>query len=109
MLTPVASFVQQVRALKRSPDSQIVVAAVTGPSTPYGITWMTSSVADTGPWPWMMHSCTAADSSFADPAVRISAFVNAFGTNGLLYNICDDSYAPALQFIGERIGDAVSR
>ena len=110
MLTPVASFVQQVRALKRFPDSQIVVAAVTGPSTPYGITWVTSnSFADTGPWPWMMHSCTAADSSFADPAVRISAFVNAFGTNGLLYNICDDSYAPALQFIAERIGDAVSR
>jgi hypothetical protein len=108
MLTPVATFVQQVRSLKADPDSQIVVAAITGPSTPYQVHWKNPSTSDTGPWPEITHSCTATDSSFADPAVRIGAFVNAFGANGINLSICDNSYAPSLQLIGDRIGQLVS-
>ena len=40
------------------------------------------------------HSCTSADGSFADPAVRIANWVSAFGANGITSSICDVSFAP---------------
>ena len=109
MLTPVATLVTQIRALKPAPDEQIVVAAITGPATPYQVHWKAPYAADSGPWPEITHACVATDSSFADPAVRIGAFVNAFGANGVVLSICENSYAPALQIIGERIGQTISR
>ena len=108
MLTPVATFVSQLRSVKPFPDQQIVVSAITGPATPYAVHWQNPSTADTGPWPAMTHSCTAADTSYADPSVRITAFVSSFGANGRVMSICDESYAPALQVIAERIGAAIS-
>ena len=39
LLTPVASFVAQLRSLKPFPDQQIVVAAIAGPPVPYGVKW----------------------------------------------------------------------
>ena len=108
MLTPVATLVAQIRALKPDPDHQIVVSAITGPATPYQVHWRNPSSLDTQPWPEITHACTARDTSFADPAVRIGAFVDAFGANGVQLSICDDSYAPALQIIGERVGQTIS-
>jgi hypothetical protein len=72
-LTPVAEFVARIKALKAAPASEIVVAAITGPVTPYVVQWKNPSTNDTGPWPIIGHSCTAADASFADPGVRIAA------------------------------------
>jgi hypothetical protein len=109
MLTPVGTLVAQIRALKPDPDHQIVVSAITGPTTPYQVHWRNPSSLDIEPWPEVTHSCTAEDTSFADPAVRIGAFVSAFGTNGVNLSICDNSYAPALQIIGERVGETISR
>jgi hypothetical protein len=109
MLTPVATFVSQLRAVKPFPDQQIVVSAISGPATPYAVHWKAPSLADTGPWPEITHACVAADLSFADPAVRITAFVNAFGANGMAFGICDQSFAPALQRIAERIGEVTSQ
>jgi hypothetical protein len=108
MLTPVATFVSQLRSVKPFPDQQIVVSAITGPPAPYAVHWKNPSTTDTGPWPEITHSCTAADTSYADPAVRISAFVSAFGANGTVLSICDQSYAPAMQVIAERIGFVTS-
>jgi hypothetical protein len=108
MLTPIATLLAQIRALKADPDHEIVVSAITGPTTPYQVHWKNPSTIDTGPWPEITHSCTATDTSFADPAVRIGAFVDAFGTNGIKLSICDNSYAPALQIIGERVGQTIS-
>jgi hypothetical protein len=109
MLTPVATFVSQLRSVKPFPDQQIVVSAITGPATPYAVHWRAPSVADSGPWPEITHSCVAADTSYGDPAVRITAFVSAFGVNGSVLSICNDSYAPAMQIIADRIGDVISR
>jgi MYXO-CTERM domain-containing protein len=109
-LVPVAEFVARLKALKAAPNSEIVVGAITGPATPYTVTWKNPSVADTScnaascPWPQIAHSCTSADGSFADPSVRISDWVKAFGTNGITSSICDASFAPALQQIAMRIG-----
>ena len=102
-LTPVAEYVARIKALKAAPDQEIVVAAITGPATPYEVHWKTPSLSDTGPWPEVGHSCLAADTSFADPAIRLSAWVNAFGTNGFLSSICESNFAPALQAVGNRI------
>jgi len=100
MLVPVVDFVAQLRSVKRFPDQQIVVSAITGPTTPYTVMWRNSPVTAMGPWPVMSHSCiSAADGTFADPAVRITEFVRAFGANGTLLSICDTNYGPVLDRI----------
>jgi hypothetical protein len=98
MLTPVATLVSQLRALKPFPDQQIVVAAIAGPPAPYVVGWRPapSSVPDTGPWPYIERSCAASDGSFANPAVRIAQWVQAFGPNGLLLPVCSDDFGPLL-------------
>ena len=101
LLTPVATFVAQLRSLKPRPDQQIVVAAIAGPSAPYDVKWHAASANDTGPWPVMSHSCTASDGSFADPAVRVGAWAHAFAPNGMLVSICQDSYAMSFDRIAQ--------
>jgi hypothetical protein len=111
-LTPVAEFVARIKALKASPSNEIIVAAITGPTTPYTVTWKAPSTMDTScgaggvscPWPQVAHSCTATDGSFADPAVRIAQAVTAFGANGFVSSICDASFATPLQQVASRIG-----
>jgi uncharacterized protein (TIGR03382 family) len=109
-LIPVAEFVGRLKALKTAPNSEIVVGAISGPTTPYTVTWKNPSLMDTScglsscPWPMIAHSCSSADGSFADPAVRIANWVSAFGANGIASSICDVNFAPALQQIASRIG-----
>jgi hypothetical protein len=100
MLTPVATLVSQLRSVKPFPDQQIIVAAIAGPPTPYTVEWRDHAGAtDTGPWPDVQHSCIASDGSFADPAVRIAQWVQAFGANGLLLPVCSDNFGPSLDLM----------
>jgi hypothetical protein len=107
-LLSVVDTANRIKALKPDP-SQVIVAAITGPATPYTVNWKAPSTADTScgaascPWPVIAHSCTAPDTSFADPGVRVGEFVNQFGANGLVLPICSDNFAPSLQRIGELI------
>jgi hypothetical protein len=109
-LTPVGEFVARIKALKASPANEILMAAITGPATPYVVTWKSPSTMDTScgaascPWPVVAHSCTATDGRFADPSVRIAQAVSAFGTNGFLSSICDANFGPALQAVASHIG-----
>ena len=97
MLTPVATIVSQLRALKPFPDQQIVVTAIAGPTTPYQVTWRNPLLTtDTGPWPGIEHSCAATDGHVADPAIRIADFVHRFGDNGLVLSACSDDWGSAL-------------
>ena len=110
-LLPVTGNNGVAAALKglKSDQSQVLVAAITGAPTPYQVHWKTPSSADTScgatscPWPEITHSCTATDSSFADPGVRVAQLVQQFGANGLLLSICDQSFAGSLMRIGELI------
>ena len=111
LLTPVAEVAARIKALKAAPASEIFVAAITGPATPYQVHWAAPlNAADTScgmascPRPQITHSCTAADNSFADPAVRVTQLAAAFGANGFVSSICDADFAPALQQIATRIG-----
>jgi hypothetical protein len=92
-LIPVADIIGALRTVKPFPDRQIVVAAISGPPTPYTVTWHEPFIPDTGPWPQIAHSCAAADGASADPAVRIAQWVGSYGDNGSLLSICDTSYS----------------
>jgi hypothetical protein len=98
----------RIKALKADP-SQIIVASIQGPVSPYTVTWKAPSTSDVScgaascPWPVIAHSCTASDGSFADPGVRTAEFVQQFGANGLVLPICLDSFAPSLDRIATLI------
>jgi hypothetical protein len=131
-LIPVSTIIAHIQSLKPDPLNQILVAAVTGVNhtdpndpntivpnsptltpTPYNVNW---AVPMSGPStminekvPNVNHLCgPTTDMSFADPAVRISAFVNAFGSNGVLASICDASYSSSMAAIAAKIGALIS-
>jgi hypothetical protein len=111
-LLSVVDTANRIKGLKNDPG-QVLVAAITGPATPYTVTWKAPSTADTScmnnptmaqcPWPVIGHSCTASDGSFADPSVRIVEFVNQFGANGLVLPICETNFGPSLDRIASLI------
>ena len=122
LLTPVAQFISDIKALKTDPDNQIVVAAIAAPATPYTVAWLPQTGGqNTQPgelWPVIEHSCGSAggyvnpagqivtDGSFGDPGVRIAAFVNAF-PYGYLASVCDASYSSVLSAVTARIGQLI--
>ena len=122
LLTPVAQFISDIKALKTDPDNQIVVAAIAAPATPYTVAWLPQSGGqNTQPgelWPVIEHSCGSAggyvnpagqivtDGSFGDPGVRIAQFVKAF-PDGYLGSVCDASYTPVLSAVTARIGQLI--
>ena len=102
-LIPVATIASQIKSLKTDP-SLIMVAAIAGPVDPYAVILVRAqdgtADADAGVmWSNVAHSCMQATTEFADPAVRIKQFVDAFGTRGLFLPICAPTYAGALQTI----------
>jgi len=107
-LRSAADTAARVKAIKNDPQ-RLLVAAITGPKTPYQVHWRAPSSADTScgaascPWPEITHSCTAASGAFADPAVRIAEFIQSFGSDGFLLSICDD-FGPTMRRVGEEIG-----
>src|SRR5262249_20254027 len=102
-LTPVATFAAQLRSLKRSPDQQIIVATITGPSMPYTVHWRSPDVTDSGPWPEISHSSMGPDGAFADPAVRIGQFADTFGANSEGVDACASSWGPSLHLLADRL------
>jgi hypothetical protein len=101
-LTRVTDETAFLKSLKSDPN-QILVAAITGPATPYGVE-MIHLPTDVEAHPSMKHSCSINSGEYADPAVRIAQWVTNFGANGLLLPICADSLAPQLETIAQRIG-----
>jgi hypothetical protein len=103
LLKPLETLRAQIRSVKLFPDQQILVAAITGPSSPYQIQWRTASAPDTGPWPLMAASCAAADSSTAYPAVRLNQFAGSFGAAGQAMSICLDDFTPVLSALAAQL------
>ncbi len=112
-LLGVTDTANRLKALKTDP-TQVFVASIQGQPTPYTVTWRAPSTTDRScgaascPWPAIAHSCTASDTSFADPGVRTAEFVQQFGNHGLQFAICQDSFAPTLERIGEAIGQLLA-
>jgi hypothetical protein len=106
-LIPVADFAAVIKALKPDPENEILFAAVTGPTSPYTVSWRAAPVSDSGPWPEVEHACIGDDGSFADPSVRLTSLVDHFGRNGVTRSLCDGDLTPALTDIAGQIGRTI--
>ncbi len=100
-LTKIGEEVAFLKGLKKDPN-QILVAAITGPATPYSIELIPNkqtneNIAN------VEHSCLENTGEYADPAVRILEWVAAFGANGVPQTICADSFEPALSAIATQL------
>ncbi|HET6146938.1 MAG TPA: hypothetical protein VFH68_05360 [Polyangia bacterium] len=100
-LTHVVDEINFLKSLKPDPN-QIFVAAITGPTTPYSIQ-MIQNAMDVEQHPDIVHSCMQATGEYADPAVRIQQWVEAFGNHGLLQTICAPTFAPSLMLIATEL------
>ena len=115
-LKPVNAFVDEIKRLKADPANQILVAAIVGVppgnpdgDIPYVVRWAPAPVADTGPWPAIAPGCgtNATGVLFGDPPLRLKAFTQAFGDNGLLYSICENDYGPAMSDIAAKLSQLI--
>jgi hypothetical protein len=104
-LTPVHKLVDGIRALKGHPQDQIMVASIQGPRTPYEVHWIAPGTTGDGPWPSLTHSCPTDSLINGDPGIRVGAFAEQLGGEGLVFSICEASYAPAMEEIARRIGE----
>jgi hypothetical protein len=125
LLTPVGTFVDEIRALKPDPDRQIVVGLIAAPTTPYTVAWVPASDpnAPAGQlWPEVEHSCgvggsddvnpnatdLSTDGSFGDPSVRLTQFAATFGANGVPGSICHPNYASTMGSLASLIASKLS-
>ena len=85
-----------------------MVAAIAAPPNPYVVALYPPGIkTDPSQWPGVQLSCIASDGGGGDPAVRLKQWVDAFGSNGVFEQMCQDSYAPALQAIAGQITRAI--
>jgi hypothetical protein len=106
-LLRVTDVVNAIKKLKPDP-TKILVAAIAGPPKPYVVNAGPSLLkGDVSMWPYVQHSCMAADGTYADPSIRIQQWVDAFGSNGVFEEICNDSFKPALTVIANEIGKKI--
>jgi hypothetical protein len=104
-LLRVADVLTALKGVKSNP-AQLLVSVIAGPTTPYIVTSAPASVmADPSPWPVIEHSCTAADGTYADPAVRLKQWANGFGGNGLFENICGGDLTPVANQLAKALGN----
>jgi hypothetical protein len=104
VLLRVADVASRLRALKDLPDQQIVLAAIAAPPAPYnvGVGSRTTSAGVTEDQPEIRNSCQSL-TGWGNPGVRVAQLLNSFGAGGHLQSICDDSYRPTMQWVGEQI------
>ncbi len=101
-LTHLADEVAFLKGLKAD-QSDILVAAITGPATPYSVE-MIQQGNDTELHPSVDHSCQLNSGEFADPSVRLTQWAASFGANGSIDTICADAWNPTMQRLGTRLG-----
>lgn len=106
-LTTVKGFVTFLKGLKSQDPAKLLVAALAGPAEPYSVEPQTFQLGTgaTEVQPAVVHSCTRSPVEYADPAVRIKAWTDSFGDNGIFESICPADFGPALK----RIADGISR
>jgi hypothetical protein len=99
-LIKVSEIVDSIRALKRNPAEQIMVAGIFGwPQNPLGARYryqQTNQGIDVAP------ICQSSNGTAA-VGLRLKTFVESFGSLGSFYSICNDDYSPALQQIGQAV------
>ncbi|HTA17912.1 MAG TPA: hypothetical protein VK989_01385 [Polyangia bacterium] len=103
----VADVVTNLKKIKSNP-ANVLVAAIAGPPAPYIVGTTPPTLDDpAGAWPVVEHSCTEADGTYGDPAIRINQWVQAFQGNGIFETICNDNFSLALQGIADLINKKI--
>jgi hypothetical protein len=99
-LVKVFDVVDSIRALKKKPAEQIMVAGIFGwPNNELGARYrylQTNQGVDVSP------ICQSANGEAA-VGLRLKAFVEAFGALGSFFSICQDDLSPALKTIGQAV------
>jgi hypothetical protein len=96
LLIPVNTFVDEIKALKPNPDSQIFVAAIGGPDNVYSVSWTPALGGQAQPgelWPQMGPACTSTDGNIGEPGVRLAEFTSSFVNDGGVGSVCGADYA----------------
>ena len=107
-LMRIGDFVSFFKSLKANPDD-VLVAAITGPATPYSVDLHSVRYRATGiteDEPRIVPSCMSINGN-ASPAVRIKDFIDGFGINGTLESICEGDFSPAMARIGDKIAGRI--
>jgi hypothetical protein len=107
-MTNVKDYVTFLKGLKTDPNN-VIVAGITGPTTPYEIgRWTVNGTPNA---PQLLHSCmyTAVngDMAVADPAVRIQSFLDGFPNRSTSTTICKDDLTDALIVIGQLLKNVI--
>jgi hypothetical protein len=108
-LTRVSKIVDAVRGTKPRPSEQIVVGGLfgwpieSGQNAKYRIgTDPTATAANKGKWDYLP-ICESAKLGKSYGGLRMKAFVDAFGEDGLAYSLCNDDLSPGLKQIGAKL------
>jgi hypothetical protein len=93
--------------LKHGNRSKLLVAAISGPPAPFAVSTYESCSSIASPTdptaPGLVPSCGSdCSGAYADPGVRVARVVNDLG--GVLFNVCDDDYGPAMTQIATALG-----
>jgi hypothetical protein len=104
-LIHIGDVVTFLKTLKPNP-TQLVVASITGPNTPYVTQVGQQRQAGMPDYVEIAPSCQIVGNEGAAPAVRLHQFTNAFGDNGLIRSICVDDFADVMKDIAIHIGKA---
>jgi hypothetical protein len=101
-LITVSEVVDSIRALKARPDRDILVSGIFGwPNTVNGARYRYVQTAPQGTLDYVP-ICQSVNGQ-ATAGLRLKSFVEAFGSAGSFFSICDNDYRPALQKIGEKL------
>jgi hypothetical protein len=99
-LIRVTDVVDSIRRVKLRPDQQILVSGIFGwPADPAAATYDYRNTRDGIDY---AATCTSANGE-ATAALRMKAFVDAFGPHGSFFSICQDDFRPAMQGIGQAL------
>ncbi len=112
-LINVEDFVAFIKALKPGRPDKILVSAVMGwdsrTDAQYRIDLVTKNdiagmrtELEVGP------ACSNAQNGVAAPAVRLKAFIDAFGDNGSWHDICASDFSPAMAAIGKQLAERLN-
>ena len=106
-LVNATDFESFLLGLKHGDRSKLLVAAISGPPTPFAVSTFesrSSLASKTDPTaPGLVPSCVVANSQdYADPGVRIARVVSDLG--GVRFDICDDDFSPAMEQIAKALG-----
>jgi hypothetical protein len=107
-LINVEDFVAFIKELKPGRPDKIVVAAVmgwdSGSDAQYRIDLATrNDISGTRTELEVAPACSSPQNGVAAPAVRVKAFIDAFGENGSWHDICASDFSPAMAAIGRQL------